>query len=170
MNISKLIIKIIIVTALQVLILKRMDFAIPPYFSFQIFLYPILFTLVPLNFSRTFLLLFAAVYGLLIDMFYDSPGLHVAVCVFTAFMKKYILMWLEPRGGYKTAFTYPSIMGYQWFSRLVLGLFIPHILIYCFLDAFTFNYFFITFSKFILSTIASLVFVIMYIIIFNPRK
>ncbi|MCU0415626.1 MAG: hypothetical protein MUE33_00440 [Cytophagaceae bacterium] len=54
-------------------------------------------------------------YTLLIDIFYDSPGLHTAAAVFIMYIRASIFKWMTPSGGYDNKEnTSIFTMGFQW--------------------------------------------------------
>ncbi|WP_459212678.1 rod shape-determining protein MreD [Aquimarina rhabdastrellae] len=72
---------------IQVMVLNHVDFLgyLDPY------LYIIFILLFPLNANRSLFLLLSFIYGLILDMFGDSGGIHAAACVTIAFARPLIL-------------------------------------------------------------------------------
>ena len=93
-------------------------------------------------------------------MFYDTAGMHAAVCTLIGFLRYYILKLLSPREGYEPGLI-PSVdsMGPVWFITYSAIIIFIHHLIFFYLEIFRFNEFFITLLRVILSTIGTFCFV-----------
>lgn len=143
---------------LQVLIVKNINLG--RYFIF--FPYVLFILLLPFHTNRTIVLLLAFIYGLTIDLFYDTQGMHASACVFMAFCRGFVLKLLAPREGYEES-NKPTLsyMGLAWFTSYALSLIFLHHLLLFYLEVFSFSEFFRTFLRVICSTIATFVFVYM---------
>jgi len=155
----------------QVLILKRIAFHFGDFAFVHFLVYPMILLLLPLNTYRPLLMLIGFVIGLVVDGFYDSPGIHAMACVFTAYIRVYILSVIEPFEGYGNN-AYPTIegLGLPWFltyTSLGLGL---HVLFYFSVEAFSFVFLFEILMNSIFSLIGSLVVVMLAMLIFNPKQ
>jgi hypothetical protein len=117
------------------------------------------------------LLIIGFVLGFAIDLFYESPGVHMSACVFLAFIRPWVLKILEPRGGYP-ANSNPTAndFGLVWFMQYSGILLFIFLFFYFSVEVFTFSRFLEillkTFSSFVVSFLA----VFLYISIFNPRN
>ena len=122
--------------------------------------------LLPLETSIIILLMLGFFTGIVIDIFYDSLGMHTAACVLLAYLRTYLVNLLTPGGGYESG-AKPSVtfMGLRWFSSYALTLIFVHHFILFFAEIGGFNLFFFTLSKVVLSTAFSflLVVVIQYL-------
>jgi len=162
--------RFLIIFLIQVLVLKRINIAWEDFNYIFLIVYPLFILLIPLKISRPLLLLLAFIIGLGVDMFYDSPGLHAASLVFTAFIRKHILKFLEPVEGYKTDST-PTISkyGFNWFLIYSSILMFIHLLVFFSLEAFSFVFFIDILLKTIFSFILSQLIIIVYVLILNPK-
>lgn len=164
------IIRFIILVLAQVLILKRISFSFGEFAFIHFIIYPLFILLLPFNVPRPVQMFFGFVLGLTVDIFYDSPGIHASACVFTAYIRPYILSLLEPYEGYgTTACPTISSLGFPWFltySSIAMGL---HLLFYFSVEAFSFVFLFEILMNSIFSLIASLLLVILVMLIFNPK-
>lgn len=162
--------RFLIIFILQVLVLKRVNISWEEFHYIFLFIYPLFILLLPIKISRSVQLLIAFIFGLGIDMFYDSPGLHTAALLFTSFIKKYILKFLEPVEGYTTDSS-PTAhkYGFSWFIIYTSILLFIHLLVYFSLEAFSFVYFFEIILKTIFSFIFSQIILLVYILILNPK-
>ena len=136
----------------QVLVFKNVELLLFDRYTMACFLYPIIILGLPLSTPRSVLLILAFIVGLLVDLFYDSPGVHAGALVFTAYARSFVLGLIEPRGGYRidNRLTIAQY-GLNWFLLYLFTTLFLHIFIYFSLDAFTFVYF----SKILINTIIS---------------
>ena len=132
-----------------------------------IIMFPYLLFILMLPFETPKLLVLALAFftGLTIDVFYDTAGMHAAVCTLIGFLRFYILKIIAPREGYEVGLT-PTVgsMGALWFLTYAGILIFIHHLCFFYLEIFRFNEFFSTFFRVLLSSIGTFVFV--YIIQF----
>jgi len=150
-------------TLLQVLVLRGVNPGGASFNYISIILYPIVLLLLPLRISKIALLFIGFFLGLVIDGFYETPGVHAATCVAVAFIRPYLLLWLTPRGGYNLSYELvPAHYGYQWFFRYA-GIFLfIHLLIYFSLLLFSPLYITQIFIRTIVSFVFSMVFTFIY--------
>jgi len=143
---------------LQVLIVKNIHLG--RYFIF--FPYVLFILLLPFNTNKPLVLIISFVYGLCIDLFYDTQGLHASACVFMGFSRGFILKLLSPREGYDEILK-PTVsyMGFAWFISYSLSLIFLHHLVLFYLEAFTFTEFFRTLLRVLCSSISTFAFVYM---------
>ncbi len=137
-------------TAVQVTLLKNLvlfdtTFCFV-YLGFLLFL--------PFETGRTGLLLLGFLLGFVVDVFYDSPGIHAAAGVFIAFIRPAWINVLTPQGGYEiNASPFLKQTGVTWFVSYTFALlFIHHTAIF-FIEAGGFSMFFFTLVKVFSSTI-----------------
>jgi hypothetical protein len=127
--------------------------------------------LLPVQTGRMLLIILGFILGISIDIFYDSPGLHASASVFTAFIRPYILSAIEPRGGYKiNSVPNRDQFGLNWFARYVSILLALHLFWYFTIEVFQISQIFQILLKTMSSFIASILFISLYIIIFNPKS
>lgn len=116
------------------------------------FVYISVFLFLPITFNVLVVMLIGFGYGLLVDIFYDTMGIHAASCVLLGYMRPVITSWIKPSGGYD-ANTKPmlSYMGAQWFITYTLLLTTVHHLPLFFIEAWGLNMWFFTFIKVVCS-------------------
>jgi hypothetical protein len=86
--------------------------------------------------------------GLLVDMFYDSMGLHAMAGVMVAFVRPYWLSVLTPQGGYDSSVRPAAgLYGYTWFLVYIIPLLLIHHGLIFFTEAGGFAYFWTTLGK-----------------------
>ncbi len=118
------------------------------------FAYIAFLLLIPLEAGTLVIMLIGFVTGLIMDVFYDSLGIHAASCVLIMFLRPYVINLLTPIGGYDGG-VIPSLkmMGVEWFSPYAFILiFIHHIALF-FIEVGGFSMFFFTLSKAFFSAI-----------------
>jgi hypothetical protein len=127
--------------------------------------------MMPLKTPKPLVLVLAFIYGLLIDHFYNSPGVHASALVFTAYIKGLILKFLEPFEGY-SADDHPTIrkMGLTWYMSFVSILLFLHCFFYFSVESFSFVYIFDIIMNTIFSFIASFSIILLIQFIFRPKQ
>jgi hypothetical protein len=162
--------RFIIILLLQVLVLKQVDISWENFNYIFLMIYPIFILLLPLKVTRSIQIILAFVLGMSVDLFYDTPGLHTSALLFTAFIRKYILKFLEPVEGYSTDST-PTIRkyGFNWFLIYSSILMFLHLLFFFSVEAFSFVFLFDILLKTIFSFIFSQIIVVLYVLILNPK-
>ena len=135
----------------------------------HIIVFPVFILLLPLRTPRALIILLGFLIGISIDFLYNSMGVHASAAVFTAFIRPYLLKILEPRGGYNVNYS-PTAerMGLAWFFRYAAILMFLHLFFYFSVEAFTFVYIVNILAKTFVSFIVSMIFVLIYQLLFNP--
>ncbi len=152
---------------LQVVVLKNVTFA-GDYVS--IMLYPVFIMLLPVRIPHALLVFLGFVLGIFLDLFYDSLGVHASATVFTAFIRPYVLAALEPRGGYGVNHSPTKFrFGFNFFFSYACVLMFFHLLIYFSMEIFTPIYIGEIFLRTVFSFLVSMIFVIIYQFLLNPR-
>ena len=95
---------------------------IVPYIYFQYILW------LPFNMSRSGLMSVSFLFGLTLDFFTKTPGLHAAACVLIAYLRPFIVNILIPREGAELNYKSPSptSMGWAQYAIYVLILTLLH--------------------------------------------
>lgn len=123
------------------------------------YLYFLFILWLPFNMPRVALLFIAFVFGLCMDYFTGTPGLHAAPCVLIAYLRPFILNVLLPQE--KTEFSYaePSIksLGFSPYAIYVLVLTFIHHAYLVFIEWMQFGDFLFFIGKVAASTVVSLV-------------
>lgn len=135
----------------------------------HIILFPIFILLLPLRTPRALVILLGFIMGLVVDSFYNSMGVHASAAVFTAFIRSYLLNWIEPRGGYNVNYSPTAArMGAGWFFKYSAILMALHLVIYFLVEAFNFENIGTTLLNILVSFIFSMICLFIYQVIFNP--
>lgn len=163
------ILRFVLLFLMQILIFKQLNIIhIGPVYP-NIFIYPLFLILLPLTISRELLLLLGFLLGLTIDWFYDSWGLHASACVFLAFIRPFVLRSLEPKGGYNIIYGL-TIRRYQitWFLQYCAWTMLLFLVFYYSMEVFTPVFILEIILKTISGFVASMLFIIIAMLIFNP--
>ncbi len=151
-DIIKNIIRFVILVLLQVLIVQNIRLG-----SYIIlFPYVLFILLLPFETPKLTVLACAFITGLVVDMFYDTAGMHAAACTLIGFSRYYILKLISPREGYEAGQA-PTIdsMGSVWFITYAAIIILMHHVFFFYLEVFRFGEFFKTLLRVILSSIGT---------------
>lgn len=146
----------------QVLIFKQVSDAIGPWFS--LFVYPLFVLFLPVLIPSSAAVLLAFLMGIIIDFYYQSPGVHASASAFSAFCRSLILAFLEPKGGFSGTAPIPTPhhVGWQTFIQILTVYLFVHLFWYFAVSEFTFVYF----GSILLKTLASLLISVMMAVIY----
>ncbi len=165
------ILRFILFILVQVLILKRIQIGGSDFHYIHLFFSPLALLLLPFNTPRLLVLGVGFASGIILDIFYDSPGVHAAASVLLAYLRTYLFLWLEPRGGYSVN-TSPTLraMGSNWFfTYSAIGLAI-YLLSYYSFQAFTLVYIVSILLKTVFSFVFSMILIAVYMFVINPSE
>ncbi|MBK6619498.1 MAG: hypothetical protein IPH04_08115 [Saprospirales bacterium] len=153
----------------QGLILRQVEFEYEYWKYIHIFIYPLYILLLPLRTPDTIIVATSFAMGILVDLFYYTPGLHASTATFVGYFRSRILKWVEPAGKYNLNYS-PTLerFGPLWFYRYAAILFGIHLFVYFAVEAFTHVYY----IRVLLNTLVTFVFsffgVVFYMRIFKP--
>lgn len=135
--------------------------------------YVLFIIMLPFETPRLLILGLSFFLGVVMDMFYSTPGLHASACTAMGFARYYILKFVSPREGYDAG-VQPTIedMGLQWFITYAGILVIIHHFVFFYLEVFRFDEFFRTFFRTLISSIFTflLVYLIQFLFYTNRRR
>lgn len=166
-NLFKIIGSILLYTFLQVFIVRNLVF-------FDVafcFVYISVILFLPNNTPTSILLLVAFLIGIVIDMFYNTAGMHASAAVLIAYLRGYILKVLFPTKGLDTEQVISlNGMGTERFIRYIIILtFIHHFYLF-FLEAGTISLFLNTSLKVIASVLYSTIVIFLFHIYFKSLQ
>lgn len=162
--------RFIVLTLVQVLVLKQVALLGGPYFN--ILIYPLFILLLPIEIPTAFAVMLGFGIGLAVDVFYNSPGVHASAGAWSAFARSFLLQAFEPKGGFsgKEIVPAPAYFGWPWFVQVAALFFALHLFWYFSVDAFTFVYFGTITLKTLAAWALTMIFVIFYGFLFNPKR
>src|SRR6187399_2684177 len=167
----KHIIRAALILLVQVLVLKRIGLGNSwIWLHGDIFIYPIIVLLLPFRLSRHYVIVIGFLLGLLIDMFYDTIGVHAFALTATAYARGLMLAYMEPRGGYQLSMS-PTIfsMGLNWVLTFTFFTMLIHVFLYFSVEVFTFVYIGQILLKTLITLVLSMLVIMGYHLLFNPR-
>lgn len=162
----------ILILIVQVLILKRMSAGSSWLWQHaDIFIYPVIILMLPIRMARQYVTLIGFAIGLIIDLFYDTVGVHAFALTATAYARGLLLSYLEPRGGYTMIMT-PTrhSMGLNWLLIYTAISYFIHTFTYVTVEIFTFVYIGQILLKTLITFMFSMMVVVGYHMLFNPRN
>ncbi len=167
-QVTRSIVRAIFLILLQGLVFRRIAFNWGDFAFIHLFIYPLIILLLPIKTPRIMQILIAFVVGLSIDSFYSSYGIHASALVFTAYIRNFVIKFLEPHSGYNVDES-PTIhkLGLTWFLSYASILYVLHLFFYFSVEAFSFVYIFEISLNTVFSLIASLLLVLLYQFIFR---
>lgn len=168
----KQIIRGTLILLVQILILKRMGSGNSWLWQHaDLFIYPLIILMLPIRMARQYVTLIGFGIGLILDMFYDTVGVHAFALTAAAYARGLILNYLEPRGGY-TMIMSPTrhSMGLNWLLIYTSVAFLIHNLLYFTAEVFTFVYIGQILLKTVITFFFSMMIVMGYHMLFNPRS
>jgi hypothetical protein len=151
---------------LQVLLLKNLVL----FNTAFCFLYVAFVLLLPIEIKTMTLMFFGFTLGFMIDIFYDSLGLHASTMVLIAYLRNFWLNAITPQGGYDAG-TGPTLSanGAQWFIVYALPLIFLHHAVLFFMEAGGFSVFWHTMLKVICSLLFTMT-VVIFIQYLSPAR
>jgi hypothetical protein len=162
--------RFIILVLIQALVLKQISLTAGAYFN--ILLYPLFILFLPIEIPTALAIFLGFAIGLTVDMFYATPGVHASAGTFAAVARRILLLAFEPKTGYsgKEVIPAPAYFGWTWFAQVAGLFFLLHLFWYFSVDAFTFVYFGTITLKTIVSWLLTMIFVVFYGFMFNPKR
>jgi len=162
-DIRKYIIRLLLLLVIQVIILLNafQDTEIGRYIN--IFLYVIFILLFPVNTRTVFLLFISFVLGLLVDLFYQTPGIHASALLVVAMLRNTVLYFIAPREKYDSN-AIPSVKryGWQWYIQYIGIMSFVFCSYYAVVESFTVANLHIVLLRAFLSTVATVICMCLY--------
>jgi rod shape-determining protein MreD len=160
-------VRFVVLIFVQVFLLKNItlyNLSIP-------YLYILFILLLPFEIPNVLLFLLAFLTGLIIDAFYDTPGLHAAACVLLAFVRVlFISITVQKDGFDNDPEPTLSIMGFRWFLTYATILTLFHHFFLFNLEVFNLSEIQYTLSRFLLSSIFTVFLMLVTGLLFFRRK
>jgi hypothetical protein len=126
------------------------------------YIYILFILILPFEINKVLLLCIGFITGLLIDYSFVSYGVHTGATVLIAFLRPFILQYIEPRGGYLPN-TQPLLKYYGliWFFKYALSIVLIHHFMLFFLYTFSFEAFDIFLFRMIINSAITLFLIIL---------
>jgi hypothetical protein len=112
------------------------------------------------------------IYGLTLDYFLNTPGLHAAACALIAYVRPFLVNLLIPQEGAEQSYASPSVrsMGWAPYFTLVLILTLLHHTYLVFLEWLQIGSIWYFISKVVASTGVSLILVLLAEMLFVRKE
>ncbi|WP_226391208.1 rod shape-determining protein MreD [Penaeicola halotolerans] len=136
------------------------------------FLYTGIILLLPIQVKPVFALVMAFLLGLILDIFYDSIGIHTAAFVLMAYLRFQWLRVVTPTGGYDADIT-PSTqnLSVSWFASYAFPLLFIHHLAFFYIESISLNIFgFILLKAFSSAILTLIALIIMQGLFYSKRR
>jgi hypothetical protein len=153
---------------IQIFVLNK----IPPLHQFIVpYFYFVFILWLPFKMGRSALLLISFSVGMVVDMFFKTPGLHAAACVLIAFVRPFLINLLLPKEATDWGNEEPSkkTMGAVPYATYLIILTLLHHFYLILLEWMQFGSFLYFIGKLVATTLISL-FLIMIADLFLNRK
>lgn len=164
--IVKNIIRFVFIMAIQLFVLNN----IPPLHQFIVpYFYFVFLLWLPFKVTRTALLFIAFAVGYITDMFYKTPGLHLAACVLIAYIRPPFIQLLLPKEATEWGNEEPSrkTMGQVPYMTYLVGMILLHHFYLILLEWLQFGSFLYFTAKLIATTIISLLLILIADLLLN---
>ncbi|HVM87647.1 MAG TPA: hypothetical protein VMT76_05630 [Puia sp.] len=165
----KNIIRFVLFIFVQVFIL----FKVPPLHRFIIpYLYFLYVLWLPFNMPRPWLTFIGFIFGLTLDYFTHTPGLHAAACTLIAYVRPFIINMLISQEGSDKNYASPSAISMGWapYATYVLILTLLHHSYLVFLEWMNFGSFLFFIGKVIGTTAISLLLILLTELLFFRKE
>jgi hypothetical protein len=160
-------ISFLIFLALQVMLFQRIVLFETAFCMF----YTAFILFAPIEISAVVLMLIGFVFGLSIDWFQNSAGVHASSTVLLAFLRNYWLQLITPQGGYDSAGSQSfNGFGFLWLLTYIAPLLFIHLFTLFFVEAGGFNMFWETTGKVFSSFIFTLSALLLYQFFTSGRR
>ncbi len=135
-------------------------------------LYYLFLLWLPFRLSRISLLLIAFFYGLTLDAFMHTPGLHAAACTLMAYVRPFFISILLPKEAGETGYPEPSYksMGITPYGTYIMLLTVVHHLYLTLLEWLQLGGFLLFLGKILASTGVSLLLVLITELVFSRKS
>lgn len=148
-------------------------FHIKPLHHFVVpYIYYLYILWLPFNMPRMSLMLLAFFYGLALDYFVQTPGLHAAACVLIAYLRPFIVNILIPQEGADQNYKSPSptSMGWPPYAVYVIVLTLVHHVYLVFLEWLQFGSFLYFLGKVLATTGISILLILIVELLFYRKE
>ena len=166
-------VKNIIRFALFILVQVFVLHQVPPLHKFITpYIYFLFIIWMPFNTGRSLLMLVAFIFGLTLDYFLKTPGLHAAACVLVAYIRPFLINMLIRQEGDEQNYASPSMtsMGWAPYFTLVFILTLLHHSYLVFLEWMQFGTFLFFLGKVLATTGISMLLILITELLFFRKE
>lgn len=132
------------------------------------FMYIACILLLPKEVSPTWVIPISFLVGLIVDIFYDTAGVHASACVLIGYLRTYIVPLLLPNRGLETDVVLSiNGMGTERFVRYIFIMTLIHHTLLFFVEAGTFQFFVVTIIKIVSSVLVTTLSIMLLHVVFR---
>ena len=160
--------QLILLILAQVIVFNSLQFSTFVY----VMIYPLFLLLMPFNLGILSGMALGFIYGLVIDYFSNTFGLHASACILIMYMRPTILKYISPKNGYDLTLI-PSIrdMGNFWFLYYASIMLFIHNFWFFLFEYFSLSNFFLVLLKTLASVAISVFFMAVWqFVLLRPSK
>lgn len=162
-----LVVSFVLLMSLQVLVFRNFVFLQVGF----TFIYLLFLLSIPVDAGFTTGMILGLVCAIIVDLFYQTLGIHASAAVFIMFVRPTWMKLIVPRSGYESnELSIIGNYGVSWY----LGYAAPLIFAYCcivfFVEAGSAQFFWHTITKALVSSVVTLVFVVFTQYLFYPKS
>lgn len=156
----------VLLMSLQVLVFRNFVFV---HVGFT-FIYLLFLLSIPVDSGFTTGMLLGLVSAIIVDLFYQTLGIHASAAVFIMFVRPIWMKLVVPRSGYESnELATVGNYGISWFLSYAAPLIFSYCCIVFFVEAGSSQFFWHTITKALASTVVTLVFVVFTQYLFYPK-
>jgi hypothetical protein len=164
------IVRFLVILFLQVFIFRQVSLGWGGADYMFIFLGPLFIALVPLRTPKPLAVLLAFLFGISVDFFYETLGVHAAAATFCGYTRQFALAILEPHDGYKVkASPDGKDLSLSWWLSYLAYLVAGYTIFYFSMEAFSPVFWKQITLKSLLTAPASLLLCVIMIAFLRPR-
>ena len=155
---------------LQVFVLRQVSLGWNGAEYVYLFVTPLFVGLLPLRTPKPLVVLVAFLFGFGVDLFYETLGLHAAAATLIGYLRQFVLLYLEPRDGYKVkASPDGKDLSNGWWVQYLGGLSLLYCLSFFAFEAFAPQYWQQILLKTLFTTPLSWLVCVMLALVLRPR-
>ena len=167
---AKQLLSFLFIFLFQILVLKQVHLFWGSFNYISLMIVPLWYMLLPVQTPKWLLVVIGFVSGLIIDWFYDSPGVFASAGTFIGFLRQIVLSYVEPKGGYnRIAIPSKYHLGLNWFVTYASISMLLYLIFYFSMEVFTPAYLVKILLKTVFSFVLSILLVLLYVFIFDPE-
>lgn len=137
--------------------------------SYTPYIYMLFIALLPVSVKTSYMIVFSFITGLTMDIFSDTGGIHAIACLFMGVSRTPILRFILPKPLQEYKSSSPSLkeMKTMPFVTYILALFFVHLLVYYFIEIWSFKAIGYLGIKLLFSLLTACIFALIYTMIFS---
>lgn len=169
-NTTKTILLFIVLLFVQVFLFRQISIGFGGKEYIFLFIAPLFVALQPLLTPRPLVVVLGFTFGLVVDFFYETLGLHAAAATFIGYARWFILTLIAPKDGYKAkSTTQGRALPRNWWLRYLFLIVFGYCLFFFSIEAFSHVFWMDILLKTLLTVPVSWLFCSAIVLFFQPR-